>query len=164
MPTIEVPVAEGANDGSIWWNGSTWNINLTTVRQQVGYASATALKFGGGLRFLNVSIPPGSTIDAAHLIIVAENSNALNNVNSVIIGEANASPAAFSTLANYQARRGTIVGGANDDYLTTASVPWNVIPAWTAGATYNSPDISSILQEFVDLFDGIENVVLFWDD
>ena len=145
---------------------STWDFNLTHTAEIAGYTSTTSGKSGSGMRFQNVTIPPGATITSAYLTFTASASDSLDNVNSVIIGEDTDNASAFSDLANYQSRRGTIVGGANNDNITSASVTWNAIGHWTAETTYNSPDISAIIQEIVNRSGWVSGnaLVLFWDD
>ncbi len=165
--TIDVSVAASTDDTSIYWNVSTWERNNIGAGQGVGYQT-TFTKRGGGMRFLNLNIPNAATIGVAYLTFIALSDSSGTTVNSVIIGEKTQAPATFGTLANYQARRGTIVGGADDTQITSASVTWNSIPAWTGSSSYNSPSIITIVQEIVNLAgwvgDGTDDIVLFWDD
>ncbi|MBU2346665.1 MAG: hypothetical protein KJ888_20940, partial [Gammaproteobacteria bacterium] len=114
-------------------------------------------------------IPNAATIDLANLILTGSVAKSNNNVNSVVIGEDADDAATFSTLANYQGRRGTVVGGANNNNITTASVTWNAIAAWSvdeSGADTTSPDIKSIIQEIVNRVGWASGnaIVLYHDD
>ena len=165
---IDVSVGASTDDVRVDWSGSAWTVRLTNIYQLVGYETATQ-KQGGGMRFLNINIPVGSTIDNGTVLTLAcSNGRTTTTVNSVIVGEKSASPATFSDLANYQARRGTVVGGANDTQITSASVAWNNIGDWSLGTSYNSPEIKTIIQEIVSLGtwagDGTDDIVIFWDD
>lgn len=104
-----------------------------------------------GARFLNVTIPKDSTINSAYITGVAY-SNYSNTINCKIYGEQNATPATFSTSADYQGRT-----------RTTASVDWDVSTAWTSGTSYNTSDISTIIQEIVNLagWASGNNLVIF---
>ncbi len=168
MATVEVSVAASADDCRVRWNGSAWTLSLVDTEQTVGYSTATDFKVGGGMRFLDVNIPNGATITAAYLTLIARNNDANNTVNAVLIGEKSFAPATFSNITNYQGRRGTIVGGANDNNITSASVPWNGIAAITAGTPVNTPSIVTIVQEWADLAgragDGTDDMVVFLDD
>jgi hypothetical protein len=169
MPTIEVPVAASTDDCRVHWSGSAWSLTTVITDQLVGCPNASTIyKVGGGMRFLNINIPVGATIEEAHLIFTCSNSRSAVTVNTIIIGEKSASPDTFSDIANYQSRRGTIVNGANDDNITSHSVYWDNIGAWSYNHAYNSPDIKDIIQEIVNLpdwkGDGTDRIVLFWDD
>ncbi len=149
------------------WNGSAWTMNdLTYAYQSAGYAAPSGRKIGGGLRFLNVTIPKEATIDTAYLTIVCGLAKSGTIANSRITGEDVDNAATWSTLADYQARRGTVVDGANNDYITTAQVDWDDIPAWTEGISYDSPPIISIIQEIVNRVGWASGnaLALWWDD
>lgn len=168
-PTLDLQVGASSDDCWVYYDGAAWALNLTGLGQMAGYASATELKDGGGMRFLNVTIPQGTTIDAAYLTLTCRGANAQVVINTRITGEDVDDAATFSDIADYQARRGTIVDGANDDYITTAQVDWDAIPEWTAeeeGADTTSPEIKAIIQEIVDRggWASGNDLVLFWDD
>lgn len=159
-------VGASTDDTLVYWTGAAWAIDNANAIYAVGYGAATAQKDGGGMRFQNVTIPNPASITTAKLTFHARASNALNNVNSVIIGEDTDDAATFSTLANYKGRRGTIVGGADDTHITTASVNWNAIGAWVINTNYDSPDISTVVQEIVNRagWASGNDMVIFWDD
>ena len=165
MATLDLQVGAQTDDIYFFWNGSAW-VSATDNSSILVGCEAPAYKYGCGLRFLNVTIPNAETIVTAYLTIKCPYAKAGTTVNSVIIGEDTDSALTFSTTANYQARRGTIVGGANNNNITTASVNWNAIPAWTADVDYNSPEIKTIIQEIVDRggWSSGNDLVLFWDD
>lgn len=168
IDAVDISVVASADDCYVYWDGSAWTIGIASPYQWVGYGGALSYKKGGGMRFLNVNIPKVATITAATFTVVCAYATTPTDVNSVIIGELSVVPATFSTLADYQARRGTIVGGADDTQITTAYVNWNTIPAWVLGTSYTSPDFSAVVQEWHDLpayvGDGTDDLVIFWDD
>lgn len=163
--SFSVRTAASADDCYVGSHSSVWTLSLTDT-QSAGYYDATYNKRGGGMRFLGVTIPQGSTITSAYITFTAKTSGNVTTVNTVLIGEDVDDAATFSDIANYQARRGTVVGGANDNYLTTASVDYNSIAAWTENTTYNSADISTIVQEIVNRtgWASGNDMVIFWDD
>lgn len=112
-------------------------------------------KYGIGIRFSAVPIPQGSTISSAYLVVTSAASYDQDAVNSTVQGEDDDSAAAFSTVANYQART-----------RTTAYEAWTGIEHWTAGTQYPSPDISDVIEEIVGRAGWVSgnNMVLFWDD
>ena len=101
-----------------------------------------------GLRFLNVQIPAGVMINSASIQFTADNDDFDTERTSVaIFGELNANPATYSRdLGNISGRTRTV-----------AEVAWNDIPSWResaqgmAGPDQQTPDLTSIIQEIVDL-------------
>jgi len=163
---FEKRVAAATDDYSIVWNGSAWVAEPDPNRLFIGTNTTTSYKTGFGARFLAVTIPKGSRIDAAYITVQATYNRTGTTVNAVIRGEDVDDAATFSNLADYQARRGTIVGGANDNYITTASASWSNIAAWTKDSNYNTPDFSAVVQEIIDRAGWVSgnDIVIFVDD
>ncbi|MBU0777452.1 hypothetical protein KKF82_04250, partial [Patescibacteria group bacterium] len=166
MPTIEIRVAANSDDCETYWDGTAWKLALADAYLWAGYGAATWLKGGGGMRFLNVLVPQGATIVTAYITFTCRESRDLTVVNTRLTGEKTGDAATFSNLANYQARRGTVVGGATDDNITDAQVDWDGIGAWSAGVEYDSPELKTIIQEIVDQVAWApgNDIVNFWDD
>ena len=131
-----------------------------------GYFNVQNTNQGAGLRFLYVTIPSGSTIDVAYLICTAYESDDEDTVRSKIVGEAVDSATSFDDLADYQARRGTDVGGANNDNRTVAEVLWDNRGAWVQNTVYNSPEIKTIIKEIIDRggWTSGNHIGVWWDD
>ena len=164
---VSVSVNASSDDTIVSWNGiANWNIDNAYPYLFPGYANSGNYKGGVGTVFKNVPVPQGVTITVAHIIYTCVISKSTTGVKSVITGENTDNASTFSTLANYQGRRGVVVGGANDNNLTTANVTWDDIPAWVAGTSYNSPSIISIAQEIVDRPGWVSGNTMgfFWDD
>ncbi len=168
-PTWVVGAAD--DDCESAWNTSTSNWDFwrpSRAGQTCGYYSANEMKIGGGMRWRSVTIPQGSTITAAQLIFTARDAISATTVNTRITGEAADNAAAFSDVANFKGRRGTIVGGANNNYITSAQVDWDAIPAWSTnekGTDTTSPEIKTIIQEQINRAGWAgDALVLFWDD
>ena len=162
-PTINLDVAASADDCDVYWNGSAWVISLTRALIRVGYNLAASSNCGSAMRFQNANIPSGVSIDTAYITFTASNSDSNNNVMSQIWGEKATSPAEFSTIADYQARCGVLVGGADNSKRTTAVVSYDAIAAWTKDTTYNSPELKTVVQEISDL-GAVSHIALFWLD
>jgi len=168
--TIDPSISVGAStdDLGIYWNGSAWVAqSLSRTSFQAGWAAASALKYGAGMRFQNVTIPQGATIDTAYLAFKSPLGKSGTVVRTRITGNDADDAATWSTLADYQARRGTIVGGANNDYITDAQVDWDGIGAWSyGGGPYNSLSIVSVIQEIVNRVGWASGhaLALWWDD
>ena len=101
------------------------------------------------MRFLNIPIPPGSTIDHAHLELCSPSSQSGNN-NFLVRGIKEPNPATFSTGIDAEARP-----------VTAVSIPWNLDSAvgsfdaiWPAdtwhGAPPDGPELKDIVQEIVN--------------
>lgn len=114
-------------------------------------------KNGGGMRFLNVTIPKGATIDEAYLTLRCSSSRSGVTVKTRISAEAVDNALTFADdAAAFDAR------WAN----RTAAVDWDAIPAWTLDTDYDSPEIKSVIQAIVDRAGWVSGnaLVIFWDD
>jgi len=90
------------------------------------------------LRFQNVTIPKGATIDSARLYIYAhEDESAEARIN--IYAEAADNSAPFGEE-----------GKITDRKWTTAKLDWDIKDNWTMWKPYHSPDIKSVIQEVVN--------------
>ncbi len=95
-----------------------------------------------GIRFNNIPISKGATITNAYIEFVADkNSTSLPSETKLYFkGEATDHAQTFvNETDEIQNRK-----------RTTASVTWSDVPAWTYGNTYQSPDLSAIVQEIID--------------
>uniref|UniRef100_A0A6M3JY80 Tail protein n=1 Tax=viral metagenome TaxID=1070528 RepID=A0A6M3JY80_9ZZZZ len=144
----------------------SWAFYTNLAEITPGYTSATNLYKGGGMRFLNVTIPQGATINAANLIFTCYVAGSGTTVNTRITGNDVDDAATWSTLADFQARRGTVIGGANNNYITAAQVAWDAIGSWVLDTAYNSPEIKTVIQEIIDRVGWASgnDLALFWDD
>ena len=114
---------------------------------------------GSQMRFLNVTIPQGATIDTAYLTLHADDTKSSTTVNSRIRG-VDADDAAMSTTT------GGGAGSFENPPFTSAVVDWDNIAAWTNDTDYNSPEIKTIIQEIVDRggWSSGNAMVIQWDD
>lgn len=118
------------------WVSEPATIYLNDV--YLGAGDFAGVSFHTGLRFQGVTIPPGATILKAEIRLKTV-TNLSGNCYLRVYGEANATPATFSTYANFAART-----------LTSAFASWSP-PAQTNGGTLTTPDLVSIVQEIVNL-------------
>ena len=161
--TLNLQVGASTDDTDVYWNGSAWSMS-NTDDLYVGYLVSAEYKAGNGMRFVNVTIPQATTINTAYLTFKASSSQSGVTVKSYITGQLGNS-ATFSTFADFQARRGTVVGGANNNNRTTTQVAFDSIASWTSGTSYNSPEIKTVIQEIVNgAWASGYNMTLFWDD
>lgn len=164
-PVIDVGINTGPDDCRVHWNGSSWAISTTGTALAAGYLGPDNCKVGAGLRFSGVTIPASAFIISSHISFRCPLDLAGSGANTRITGNKEVDPAAWSTIEDYQSRRGTVAGGADDTRITTARVDWDNIEDWYYPDWYSSPDISAVIQELVDAHaPGNEAIALFWDD
>ncbi|MCW8884570.1 MAG: VWA domain-containing protein, partial [Motiliproteus sp.] len=97
-----------------------------------------------GLRFNNINIPQGSTISSAVASFTAD-ADSSDTTSLTIYGHDTDQSSQFSTTADNL--------GSISRPRTTASVSWSSsggLTAWVDGSTYDSPDLTSIIQEIVN--------------
>jgi hypothetical protein len=157
--TVTYQVSQGTDDcWKGYGDGVGWMWYTNKLDNEAGFWMTSDYKEGGGMRFQSVAIPSGAIITSAYMQFYYGfygGDAIVDNVNNKIRGEAADNAATFSTLANFDARS-----------YTTAYVDWLNIPHWAQGNWYNSPDISSIVQEIVNRGGWVSgnSIVLFRDD
>ena len=93
-----------------------------------------------GLRFRNIAIPQGATIDSAYLILNSHEAKDADNVARItIVGEATDDAQTFTEDALI-----------SDRPATTASLLWETNEAWGLWTFHRTPDLSGIVQEIVN--------------
>jgi len=132
--------------------------SLATAYSAAGAFPVSSYQWGSGMRFTNITITHGATIDSAYLTLRAYNSSSTTVCNTRISAEDVDNAPTFADDADaFDAR------WAN---RTTARVDWDGIGAWTKDTDYDSPEIKTVIQEIVDR-DGWasgNDIVIFWDD
>ncbi len=154
MATFQV----GASTDDCFRRLTTASFSLTGGTLAVGAFSATIYQQGAGMRFLNVTIPQGSTIDVAYLTLRCGFASSGTAVNSRISAEdVDDAPTFADDGAAFDTRWAA---------RTTARVDWDAIPAWTLNVDYDSPSIITVIQEIVDRESWVsgQDIVIFWED
>jgi hypothetical protein len=134
MATIDIQIGADADnisedaDGDAYWSNPTSNIDATNEWI--------------GVRFLGITIPAGATVTAAYLTFYFPSSSS-DEPDLTIYGEDGATPAQFTQGADTY----TVSGRTK----TTAAVNWGSADLGAPG-TYNSADISTIVQELVNSY------------
>lgn len=160
MSTTWGPTAISANDddcmiysgpAQLWWYaGVSFGAHATQGPKDAGF------------RWLNLTIPKNASIVSAKVTLRGSGDTAGTTVNATIVGQASASPAIFHNV-------GGNPNGAND-FLgrtrTTATVAWNGVGSWTNTTEYDTPDITTVIQEIVNLsaWASGSNLALFIED
>lgn len=156
-PTFQVTAG---TDDCVRSTNTTDSFSLTGDTFRAGYTSASFQNRGSAARFLNVTIPAGSSIISAFLLLTSRTVTVNNDVNTRLRAEANITPATFSDSADFDARVWS---------SAPALVNWDAIPAWSpdeSGADTTSPDIAALIQAVIDLpgWASGNPMVILWDD
>jgi len=164
---LDISINSGNDQTEVYNDGSNWTWDQADNDTAAGYFDSGTQKWGSGMRFTNINIPQGATITKAYLVFTTKYPESGTGCKTTIIGDKEPDAAAFSNLADYQARRGIAVGGADDTKKTIAQVTWDdIVGGLAQGAQFDSPDISSVIQEIVDQpsWTSGNHLALFWDD
>ncbi len=92
-----------------------------------------------GLRFQNITIPQGATIESAYIEVTSHEAKSADDVAILnIYADSDVNAPTFSMDALLTSRT-----------LTTATVNWTIAEEWGLWTTHQSPDVTSIVQELV---------------
>lgn len=130
--TFEVRVSASTDDAT---QDAAGGMSLTDAEMKFEYHTWM------GLRFNNVTIPKNATITAAYITFRAS-ASASTATTPTIYGQDASSAATFTTSSNNISSRAK----------TSATVNWSM-PSWTAGQNYNSPSITTVVQQIVSRSD-----------
>lgn len=139
MPTKTIAVKAGQDVASVGWDTDHWYFIVDPADCDIGWVSNAINRQGNTLRFLNVPIPPGSTILYAYLKYCAFSNYAGDSVYAYIRAEKSLSPQPFTTYADYIARP-----------RTTNKADWSEIHHWLVNMWYNSIDFTNVIQEVIN--------------
>ena len=143
-PTLDpIPVADGGDDGGISY-GNTLSSSSTIL--MVGDSEDNPVNTSVFMRFTNVAIPAGATIDAATLVLVAIGGNYDGGAtpSGSLKGRKLANCPQITTITDY-----------NDTTTyprTTANVTWWPAKAnWGMNTNRTSPELKTVVQEIIDV-------------
>ncbi len=131
--------------------------SLVTSSDRAG-ADGVDNQAGTGMRFTNITIPQGSTIDQAYLTFRCAYALTGVTVRTRISAEdVDDAPTFAADKAAFDTRWAA---------RTTARVDWDGIGAWTLDSDYDSPEIKTVIQEIVDRANWASgnDTVIFWED
>ena len=134
--TVSVAINESLRDAEETDVSGTVVAGSTAL--ELNYKSPDLQYVGMIFTGADLNIPPGSTITNAFIRFQAVVSDS-DAVDVDIYGE-------LANAANYTTTNFNITNRTN----TVAKVDWDTIEPWTASSVYDSPDISTIIQEIVD--------------
>ena len=159
--TYSARVAASTDNCRVYYTGSAWALDTSSI--YVGYASATVLKLGSGMRFLALNLTKDSHICNANILFTSRANLASDSIKTYFTGELTGTPATFSSIANYQGRRGVAAGGSDDTQRTVTQIAWEFTTDWATDSTYQSPELKTIVQEQVDA-NTLIDLCMFFDD
>jgi hypothetical protein len=157
-PTVEVSVAATGDDVSLYGvttegaNGNFISDNNTWYAGD--YPAGKGLY--SAARFVSVTIPGGATASNCHLTLIAATTLSATACNTRLWGNDTATPAPPTNVTTFWAL-----------VKTTEYADWNNIPAWSAGTSYDSADISSIIQELLNSYNyssGADVQIMWWNN
>ncbi|MGD1922208.1 MAG: putative Ig domain-containing protein, partial [Pleurocapsa sp.] len=136
LETLVIPIDTASDDYEQFGEGGSADLELglNGSQQEVG------------IRFTGIDIPAGAEISYAFIRFTAFDSNAASA--SFTIGIEDSENAATFTSANDLLGR-----------TTAAELDWSNGAAWTAGETYNTPDLTALIQQAIGS-DGVDNGAL----
>ena len=142
-PTLDpIPVVDGGDDGDIY-NG----IALYSSGEELGVGdNEEEISTSAFMRFTNVAIPAGATIDAANIVVVSYTGKFDGGAtpSGRLMGRKVANCPQITTIANY-----------NDTTTyprTTANVTWWPTYAnWGMNTSRTSPELKTVVQEIIDV-------------
>ncbi len=132
-PPLDYQVGASANDAMVSVATTstpphTWtSIDLTGYDLQVGESGTN--RYGCGGRFTAIALLGTDIVDVTYITFKANGTRSGTVVYSNLYGENADNAAAYSTVANYNAR------------AKTAAIAWDSIPAWTDAVAYNTPSL-----------------------
>jgi len=134
-------------------DGYSRGTGFGTVHPVVGDA------YNAYARLTNVTIPKDATINSAYVKVWQNGSEGSENVDCRIYARDHGNtgnPTIWQNLTNSD----PVSPGSSGWLLTTASVAWDNLPNVGGGGNYDSPSITSIIQEIVNRGDWVSGNAL----
>ncbi len=137
--TVERSVAAASDDAEERSGGA---VSLTSSDLELVFDSSSTGNQTIGLRFTNVTLPPGAAIVEAHVQFEVDEVSTGSAVSLMVQGETSLNPPTFTTAPRNVSSRPR----------TSSSVPWSP-PPWPtthlAGPDQRTPNIAGVIQEIV---------------
>ncbi len=148
-PEISTIISQGTDDA--WIYGTT--INTTHDLGVIGNSNGTPNEMA--FRFNNLNVPAGAVINSASIQLTSRFDDTENTVNLIIRSQTDDSPLAFSTYTDYSSRT-----------KSNSSIEWNSLAGFAYLQTYNTPDLSPIIQEVINknYWQEGDSIVIFIED
>ncbi len=154
--TISVRVSDFRDDAEEEVTGANIG-NIFRSSSDLEYGNQNGIEQLVGLRFVDLNIPQGATINSVSIQLTATSTD-VGTLIVPVFGQLSSDTVSFADEAPISTRP-----------LTTASVDWNVDPWFPgdSGANTTTPDLSTIVQEIVDQNDwssGNSMAFIFFND
>jgi len=136
---INTPISSGifypaaSGDDGYWWPAGS--LNTANMYVFASHSIDTMVSF---IRFPNVNIPQGAVITEAFLRATADAARSGEAVCNIYANDADNATAPIN-----ESQMAALV-------YTTAYVEWDQGASWSASTQYDTPDISTVIQEIVD--------------
>jgi hypothetical protein len=143
--TIIQPIVAGSDDAEESLEAANLGVvNIDSTDIELAVDGPPEPRQWVGLRFPNLSIPQGATINSASIQFTVDTTDTEPDTDVMIFGELAPNSVTFAEVNN------DISGRPR----TSSSVLWNDIPVWTtvgaAGPDQRTPNLASIIQEIVN--------------
>lgn len=144
--TIEATIGDYTDD--IWWGGG----GAINGQVQLLFGNNSGNSLGSAMLFKSTGIPQGATIQSAKITFTGNGLTGNNTCNLRIVCED----------ADGRSVQETTEAGLNGLVETTSVVDWPSVPAFSDAVQYDTPDLTSIIQEVVNRagFNGNINVMV----
>jgi len=129
--TLEIRVSNKFDDAD---QDSGGGVTFDDDKVQLGQMS------WNGFRFRSLTIPQGATITSAYVEFTSE-TDKTETTHLTIFGE---------DVDDAQDFKPPTPNSISNRPRTSASVSWNNVPNWSTGGKYQTPEITTIIQEIVD--------------
>ena len=139
ISVLDLQVGASADDVRHYILISNGSHGFDTTFQLLSGNTTVVKGTGAGMRFTSVTIAQGSTWDVAYLTLTANAGYSGATCIAVIDAEDVDTGTAPTSDADY-----------DDEVKTTATAPWNPIPAAVLDTAYNTPSIIAVGQEITD--------------
>ncbi len=144
VSTVTTKIESGADDAEE--DTSNGSIDLTSSDLEIVQENQLQVV---GLRFQDIPIAKNTVIVSAKLTFTADEAHS-GTTSFTIKGQKSENAAAFTTTTNDITNT-----AAGKRPRTTASIPWSAastpaLTSWVVDSTYDSPDITTIIQEIVN--------------
>lgn len=126
---------------------------------KVGETSVTKKQYGSGMRFVNIAIPKGSTINVGtHITLEARDTDSGDSCRSRIeVEDVDNAPTFVDNSGTFFDRYTNTVG----------QISWDGIAHWTDGLTYDTPEMQTTIAAIIETRAGWvsgNSIVIFWED
>lgn len=137
--TLDRAVATGSDDAEQWANGT---VDLSSSDLELTRDNSTTGDQTIGLRFANMTVPPGARISSAYVQFEVDEVTTGTSISLTVRGQKALNAPTFTTTASNISSR----------TRTTASVPWSP-PPWptvqVAGPDQRTPNLAPVIQEII---------------